>query len=157
MDSVVPDRLDQLGLISGSGGPLFFSARSAPFRRTSSRGFRDLPESPSLPSELPFRLQPRPWARLSERARSSSLGPDGSRRVAPFVALVAVAAILATILLATNRSSIPEGSFLLALALVALGFAAEFHSFNQSKEAAGSAALIPFTAAALVAPSFSTV
>lgn len=110
-----------------------------------------------MPNELPFRLQPRPWARLSERARSSSLGPDGSRRVAPFVALVAVAAILATLLLAINGGPIPAGSFPLALTLVALGFAAEFHSFNQSKEAAGSAALIPFTAAALVAPNVYTV
>ena len=114
-------------------------------------------ESPSLPRELPFRLQPRPWARLSERARSSTLGPDGTRRVAPFVGLVAVAAILATILLSQNRIPIPATSFPLALALVALGFAAEFHSFNQSKEAGGSAALIPFTAAALVAPDIKTV
>jgi putative nucleotidyltransferase with HDIG domain len=73
------------------------------------------------------------------------------------VALVALAAILATILLAVNRLPLPSGSFSLALTLVALGFAAEFHSFNQSKEAAGSAALIPFTAAALVAPDVSTV
>ena len=51
----------------------------------------------------------------------------------------------------------PAGSFPLALTLVALGFAAEFHSFNQSKEAAGSAALIPFTGAALVAPDVATV
>jgi HD-GYP domain-containing protein (c-di-GMP phosphodiesterase class II) len=116
-----------------------------------------LPESPSLPRELPFRLQPRPWARLGERARSSTLGPDGSRRVAPFVGLVALAALLATILIALNRAPIPAESFPLALTLVALGFAAEFHSFNQSKEAAGSAALIPFTAAALVAPDVSTV
>lgn len=70
---------------------------------------------------------------------------------------MAVAAVLATVLLAVNRVPIPAGSFSLALTLVALGFAAEFHSFNQSKEAAGSAALIPFTAAALVAPSVSTV
>ena len=77
--------------------------------------------------------------------------------MAPFVGLVALAAILATVLLSLNRVPIPAGSFSLALTLVALGFAAEFHSFNQSKEAAGSAALIPFTAAALVAPDVSTV
>ena len=116
-----------------------------------------MPETPSLPRELPFRLQPRPWARLYERARSSTLGPDGSRRVAPFVALVAVAALLATVLISLNRTPIPAASLPLALSLVALGFAAEFHSFNQSKEAAGSAALIPFTAAALVAPDVLTV
>jgi len=77
--------------------------------------------------------------------------------VAPLVGLVALAAVLASVLLATNRTDLPAGSFALALTLVALGFAAEFHSFNQSKEAAGSAALIPFTAAALVAPDVATV
>lgn len=117
-----------------------------------------LPESPSLPSELPFRLQPRPWARLKERARSPlPLGREGSRRVALLVGLVAVAAVLATIRLGLDRTPVPPGSLVLALTLVALGFAAEFHSFNQSKEAAGSAALIPFTAAALVAPDVVTV
>ena len=102
-------------------------------------------------------MQPRPWARLSERARSSTLGKEGSRRVALFVTLVAFAAILATVLLSLNRSALPSGSLPIALTLVALGFAAEFHSFNQSKEAAGSAALIPFTAATLVAPDLLTV
>jgi putative nucleotidyltransferase with HDIG domain len=70
---------------------------------------------------------------------------------------VAIAALLGTVLLGLERSPLPDGSFALALTLVGLGFVAEFHSFNQSKEAAGSAALIPFTGAALVAPDVATV
>ncbi|NUQ11643.1 MAG: HD-GYP domain-containing protein [Gemmatimonadaceae bacterium] len=70
---------------------------------------------------------------------------------------MAVLALAATAYLAGSGSALPTGAFPLAITLVALGFAAEFHSFNQSKEAAGSAALIPFTAAALVAPSVNTV
>jgi putative nucleotidyltransferase with HDIG domain len=46
----------------------------------------------------------------------------------------------------------PVGALALALALVALGLGSELLSFNQSKESASSAALIPFAATALVAP-----
>jgi putative nucleotidyltransferase with HDIG domain len=52
---------------------------------------------------------------------------------------------------------LPEGSVGLAALLVGLGFCAELLSFNQSKESAGSAAVIPFGAAAMVAPSLITV
>src|SRR5688500_562779 len=48
-------------------------------------------------------------------------------------------------------------SLALAATLVVLGLAAELFSFNQSKESAGSAAVIPLAAAALVAPSAPTV
>jgi HD-GYP domain-containing protein (c-di-GMP phosphodiesterase class II) len=45
----------------------------------------------------------------------------------------------------------------LAATLVLLGLGAELLSFNQSKESAGSAAVIPFAAAVLVSPSATTV
>jgi HD-GYP domain-containing protein (c-di-GMP phosphodiesterase class II) len=107
--------------------------------------------------ELPFRLQPRPWGRLRERARATTLGADGSRRVAPFVALTSIAAVLSLLLVAQTASSVTFAGFALATALVGLGLGAELLSFNQSKDSAGSAAVIPFAAAALVAPAVSTI
>jgi len=50
----------------------------------------------------------------------------------------------------------PSGMGLAAM-LVALGLGAELLSFDQSKDSAGSAAVIPFAAAVLVAPAAATV
>jgi len=107
--------------------------------------------------EIPFRLQPRPWGRLRERARATALGADGSRRVAPFVALTSIAALLALWMVAQNDASLSRASLLLGATLVVLGLGAELLSFNQSKDSAGSAAVIPFAGAALVAPTTLTI
>ena len=107
--------------------------------------------------ELPFRLKPRPWGRLKERARVSALGADGSRRVTPLVTLTSIAAALALWMVALSDVGDSKASLALAAMLVILGLAAELFSFNQSKESAGSAAVIPLAAAALVAPSAPTI
>jgi len=107
--------------------------------------------------QLPFRLQARPWGRLKERALASALGAGESRRVAPLVFSTAVLALVAVFGLAGSWSGLPAGALGLAALLVSLGLGAELLSFNQSKESAGSAAVIPFAAAALVAPSLVTV
>jgi len=49
------------------------------------------------------------------------------------------------------------GGMWLAVILVALGLGAELLSFDQSKDSAASAAVIPFAAAVLIAPSATTV
>jgi putative nucleotidyltransferase with HDIG domain len=108
--------------------------------------------------ELPFRLKPRPWGRLKERARvSAALGADSSKRVAPLVALTSVAAALALWMVALSDAHDTIASLALAATLVVLGLTAELFSFNQSKESAGSAAVIPLAAAAMVAPSAPTI
>lgn len=114
-------------------------------------------ESHRASQDLPFRLQPRPWGRLRERARATALGADGSRRVAPLVALTSIAAALALWMVALSDARVTLSSLGLAATLVALGLGAELLSFNQSKESAGSAAVIPFASAALVAPSAPTI
>lgn len=75
----------------------------------------------------------------------------------PLVALTSVAAALALWLLAQSDSRTSLASLGLAAILVALGLGAELLSFNQSKESAGSAGVIPFAAAALAAPSAPTI
>jgi putative nucleotidyltransferase with HDIG domain len=107
--------------------------------------------------ELPFRLKPRPWGRLRERARATALGADGSRRVTPLVALTSIAAALGLWMVALSDVRDTPASLVLAATLVALGLGAELFSFNQSKESAGSAAVIPFAGASLVAPSVPTI
>jgi HD-GYP domain-containing protein (c-di-GMP phosphodiesterase class II) len=102
---------------------------------------------------LPFRLQPRPWGRLRERARPNALGAEGSRRVAPLVVLTSLLAIVAFVAMTKTVGLLATSGMGLAAMLVALGFGAELLSFNQTKESAGSAAVIPFAAAVLVAPS----
>lgn len=99
------------------------------------------------------RLQPRPWGRIVERARSKSLNADGSRRAAPFVAITAIAAVVVSIALTHGDPTLSSRDVTLALTLAALGLGSELLSFNQTKEAAGSIALIPLSAMALVAPS----
>lgn len=87
----------------------------------------------------------------------AALGADGSRRVTPLVGLTSVAAALALWMVALSDVSVTLGGLALAGILVALGLGAELLSFNQSKESAGSAAVIPFAAAALVAPYAPTI
>ena len=106
---------------------------------------------------LPFRLQPRPWARLKERAGTKALGAEGSRRVAPLVVLTAGLGILAFTAMTKVAGVVSPSGMGLAATLVLLGLGAELLSFNQSKDSAGSAAVIPFAAAVLVAPCATTV
>ena len=114
-------------------------------------------ESQRATPHLPFRLQPRPWGRLRERARTKALGAEGSRRVAPLVALTTVLGIIAFIAMAKGAAFFASSGMALAATLVALGLGAELLSFDQSKNSAGSAAVIPFAAAVLVAPAAVTV
>jgi putative nucleotidyltransferase with HDIG domain len=58
----------------------------------------------------------------------------------------------------TNLAAItPRGGLWLAVILVGLGLGAELLSFDQFKDSAASAAVIPFAAAVLIAPSATTV
>lgn len=123
-------------------------------QRTSSTYVTDIHQASKA---LPFRLKPRPWGRLRERARATALGADGSRRVAPLVALTSLAAAVALAMIARFEGIVTPGNLLLAATLVGLGLGAELLSFNQSKESAGSAAVIPFAAAALVSPAAPTI
>ena len=102
---------------------------------------------------LPFRLQPRPWGRLRERAQTKALGAEGSRRVAPLVVVTSLLAILCFYVMASTFGLALASGTSLAAMLVALGLGAELLSFDQSKNSAGSAAVIPFAAAVLIAPS----
>lgn len=105
---------------------------------------------------LPVRLQPRPWARLKERAGTKALAAEDSRRVTPLVVLTSLLAILVYGIMTSIVGMVPQSGMGLAAMLIALGLGAELASFNQSKESAGSAAVIPFAAAVLVAPSAAT-
>ncbi len=106
---------------------------------------------------LPFRLQPRPWGRLRERARTSAMSDDVSRRVRPFVAATVILSAAAILWVQSNTPDLSSGAYLVALILVLLGLGAEMMSFNQSKDTAGSAGYIPFAAAVLVAPGSNTI
>jgi len=108
-------------------------------------------------THLPIRLQPRPWARIKERAGTKALGAEGSRRAAPLVLLTSLFGVLAFSAMAQIAGTVSSSGMGLAATLVALGLGAELLSFNQSKESAGSAAVIPFAAAVLVAPCAATV
>lgn len=116
-----------------------------------------MPPSATPYRELPFRLQPRPWGRITQRASPSAQSPDQSVRAAPFVLLTGALAILGCLAVSATDTPLPEGSVGLAAALVALGLGAELLSFNQSRESSGSSALIPLTATALVAPHSATI
>ena len=118
---------------------------------------REAKPTAAMPTQIPFRLQPRPWGRIRERATPKALAPDEARRVAPFVILTSIAGSLALWKLALSSSELTASAILLAATLVALGLGAEVLSYNQTKDQAGSAAAIPFAAAALVAPHAYTV
>ncbi len=60
-------------------------------------------------------------------------------------------------MVALSEVKISGPSLALAAMLVALGLGAELLSFNQSRDSAGSAAVIPFAGAALVAPVAPTI
>ena len=114
--------------------------------------------SPRNTQDLPFRLEPRPWARWTERARAGTrLDADKSRRAAPIIVVTGCVALLASIVVTLADPELSAGAVFMAAALVALGLGSEFLSFNQTKHSAGSIALIPFAAAALVAPASITL
>jgi putative nucleotidyltransferase with HDIG domain len=110
-----------------------------------------------MPPQIPFRLQPRPWGRLRERATPKALAPNEARRVAPFIGLTFLAGALALWKLSLASPEVTASAIILAGTLVALGLGAEVLSYNQTKDQAGSAAAIPFAAAVLVAPHAYTV
>ncbi|HEX9563170.1 MAG TPA: hypothetical protein VF981_04335, partial [Gemmatimonadaceae bacterium] len=118
---------------------------------------RDVKGQDGVSQYVPFRLKPRPWGRLRERATAKALSPNEAKRVGPFVAATMAAAALVLWILATVAAPVTSGAIGLAGTLVLLGLGAEFLSFNQSKDQAGSAAAIPFAAATLVAPTAITV
>lgn len=103
-------------------------------------------------NELPFRLQPRPWGRITERARSGGYNTDRAERALPLVILLAAGAVATVVVIARGDPNLSARTIGLAIALAALGLASELLSFDQSKVAAGSAAHIPFAAIALLAP-----
>lgn len=87
-----------------------------------------------------------------------SLDADASRRALPIVALTAGLALTSLILLVlTDPATLGAGSLGLAATLALLGVGSEFLSFRTSKEAAGSAALVPYAAALLTWPHSTTV
>lgn len=165
MDSRVFRESDPVDLNGNGGPPTPRCARgvnaSAP---TVSEGIRCFAHRFSTLSsftppsrEPPFRLQPRPWGRITERARASGLSAQGSRRALPFVLITGLLALVAYGWVSRTTGPTAPGALSLAATLVALGLGAELLSFNQSKESAGSTALIPFSAAAFVAPHAATI
>lgn len=99
------------------------------------------------------RLQPRPWARLTERVAASTTNSDEARKAAPFVVgtvVLAVGAVFAHLAAIPAARGAAIGLAAL-LALVSVG--ADFMAFYQSrKDAVGSVALIPLSAVVLVVP-----
>jgi putative nucleotidyltransferase with HDIG domain len=73
------------------------------------------------------------------------------------VALTSVLAVIAFAAMAKGAALTVSDGMGMAALLVALGLGAELLSFDQSKDSAGSAAVIPFAAAVLVAPAAVTV
>lgn len=103
------------------------------------------------------RLKPRPWSRIT-RAGVKSLDPDSSRRATPVVAITALLAIASVYAVRRTDPAMDSLAALgLATTLALLGVGSEFLSFRTSKEAAGSAALVPYAAALLTWPHSSTV
>lgn len=99
------------------------------------------------------RLQPRPWARLTERVAASTTNSDEARRAAPVVVGTVVLAVAATF---AHLSAIPparDAALGLAVLLALVSVGADFMAFYQSrKDAVGSVALIPLSAVVLVVP-----
>jgi HD-GYP domain-containing protein (c-di-GMP phosphodiesterase class II) len=116
-----------------------------------------VPAIPRSGPDLPFRLQPRPWGRITERARASASNSEHSRRAGPFVLATGLLGALACWLLVLGDAPLTARGAQLAATLAALGLGSELLSFNQGKDAAGSIALIPLAATALVAPHSLTI
>lgn len=99
------------------------------------------------------RLQPRPWARLTERVGASTTNTDEVRRAAPVVLATSVLAIAAFALNARFLPRVEGAAIELAVLLAALSIAADFMAFYQTRrDAVGSVALIPLSATVLVLP-----
>jgi HD-GYP domain-containing protein (c-di-GMP phosphodiesterase class II) len=80
------------------------------------------------------------------------LDANASRRAAPVVFAVGLVAAVACWALAHGDGPLTSRSTILAVTLSVVGLGSELLSFNLAKEAAGSIALIPLAATALVAP-----
>ena len=73
------------------------------------------------------------------------------------MALTSLLSVIAFVFMAKVAAFTVSDGMLLATIMVALGLGAELLSFDQSKDSAASAAVIPFAAAVLVAPAAATV
>ena len=98
------------------------------------------------------RLKPRPWSRLTERARVDRVSDQNANRAIPLACAIALLAALALWKVSRGDHRLDAHSIELALTLVAVGLGAELLSYNATRAAAGSIALMPFAAAALLAP-----
>jgi HD-GYP domain-containing protein (c-di-GMP phosphodiesterase class II) len=99
------------------------------------------------------RLQPRPWARLTERVAASTTNSDEAKRAAPVVAGTVALAVIATIVHWSLLPTAREAALGLAALLAIVSVGADFMAFYQSrKDAVGSVALIPLSAVVLVVP-----
>jgi putative nucleotidyltransferase with HDIG domain len=99
------------------------------------------------------RLQPRPWARLTERVAASTTNSDEARKAAPVVSGAVLLAIAATLLLGALLPAAQDAAIGLAALLAVVSVGADFMAFYQSrKDAVGSVALIPLSAVVLVVP-----
>jgi len=78
-------------------------------------------------------------------------------RALPFVAIVFLSAVLAAIVVFRSSPGVHAEQAYAALLLVALGVGAEMLSYEQVKGTAGSISTIPFAAAGLCAPNWTSV
>lgn len=99
-----------------------------------------------------MRLSPRPWGRLLETPVSQPLQRGERPRVLPFVALTSVVALLALVGIHAVDPQWWRSPLLNVLLLIAAATAAELLGFEHGGSTTGSVALIPFTAAMLIAP-----
>lgn len=98
------------------------------------------------------RLKPRPWSRLTERARVDRLSDGSAARAIPLTVAVSLLAVAAFVAVVWGDPNLSPNAVVLSLALAAIGLGAQLLSYNAARAAAGSIALIPFAGAALVAP-----
>lgn len=104
-----------------------------------------------------LRLKPRPWGRLTERARVDRVSDSDAKRAIPLACGIAAAALWAVSAVWRGDQPLDPHAARLVLALAGLGLGAELLSYNAVRAAAGSIALLPFSAAAIVAPHTTTV
>ena len=103
------------------------------------------------------RLEPRPWSRLTERARVDRVSDGDARRAMPLALIIAILAATSFAVVSRGDEQLDPQSLRLSLTLCAVGRGAELLSFNAARAAAGSIALIPFASAGLVAPNASSI